>query len=363
MKITSPSQLVVTPPVIKKFFGIPDNLVGTQSNNSQAVAQFLGQYYDPTDLAKFQSTYNLQAQPVSNVVGPNDPSQPGVEASLDIEYIMAIAPQVDTWFVYTAGLHEGQEPFLDWITNMSSNPDAPFVHSISYGDTESSISYDYASRVDTEFQKYGTVGRSILFASGDDGTGCHDLCHKFAPNWPASSPYVTSVGGIQLEDATHASGDPISSGGFSNYFAMPSYQQAAVQAYISNHSTTPSPGAYNASGRAMPDIASFSEGVQIVWGGNMTGVAGTSCAAPVVSGVITLLNDARLAAGKGPMGFLNPFIYQTAAAYPDAFIDITSGENQSGCCSHGFLASAGWDPITGVGAPNFANLKQYALAA
>lgn len=65
---------------------------------------------------------------------------------------MGIAPKVDTWFVYTDGLHEGQEPFLDWITNMSSNPDAPFVHSISYGDEESSISLDYAIRVDIEFQ-------------------------------------------------------------------------------------------------------------------------------------------------------------------------------------------------------------------
>lgn len=57
-----------------------------------------------------------------------------------------------------------------------------------------------------------------------------------------------------------------------------------------------------------------------------------SCAAPVVSGIFALLNDQRLSAGKKPLGFLNPFIYQTYANHPDAFIDIVGGNNQNGCC-------------------------------
>ncbi len=63
--------------------------------------------------------------------------------------------------------------------------------------------------------------------------------------------------------------------------------------------------------------------------------------------MITLLNDARIAAGKSSLGFLNPFLYQTLAAHPDAFIDITTGDNESGCCLHGFSADVGWDPVTG----------------
>jgi len=43
---------------------------------------------------------------------------------------------------------------------------APWVITISYGDTESSITTSYATRVSTEFQKYGLTGRSIIFASG-----------------------------------------------------------------------------------------------------------------------------------------------------------------------------------------------------
>jgi len=293
-------------------------------------------------------------------VGPNIAKNPGVEASLDIEYIMGIAPKIPTWFVYTAGDYQGQEPFLDWIVNMSSVSDAPYVHSVSYGDVESSVSSAYTVRVNVEFMKYGIMGRSIIFASGDDGTGCSSNCKEFEPNWPASSPYVTSVGGIYLQGTT-AIADQIASGGFSNIFSQPSYQSTIVPAYLSAH-TSPSPSFYNASGRAIPDIASFSENVIIEYDGGLTYVGGTSCAAPVISGVIALLNDARLSAGKAPLGFLNPFLYQTLASHPNAFIDITQGNNQNGCCKAGFEAAVGWDPITGVGAPNFVNLKTYALA-
>jgi len=214
-------------------------------------------------------------------------------------------------------------------------------------------------RVDVEFQKYGVMGRSILFASGDDGTGCTS-CRRFSPNWPASSPYITSVGGIYL-DGSKPIADSISSGGFSNYFARPSYQNAAVTSYISSHST-PAQSYYNTTGRAMPDIAAFSEDVIIVVGGSEETVGGTSCASPMVAGIIALLNDARINAGKSTLGFLNPFLYDTLANHPDAFTDVTQGSNGAGCCSHGFSASQGWDPVTGVGVPAFPKLRAYALA-
>ena len=83
---------------------------------------------------------------------------------------------------------------------------------------------------------------------------------------------------------------------------------------------------------------------------------GTSASSPTFAGVIALINDARVAAGKSPMGFLNPFIY----ANPQAFNDITSGNNP-GCGTPGFYASEGWDPITGNGTPNFQNLLAAAM--
>jgi len=320
----------------------------------------LEQYYAPRDLAAFLKRNNLDDQLVTKVVGPNLPNKPGVEASLDIEYIIGIANHVPTWFVYTPGLYQTQEPFLDWIVAQAADPASPYVHSVSYGDEEASVSPDYVARIDVEFQKFGVTGRSILFASGDNGVGCTAKCDKFVPNWPASSPYVTTVGGMYVQ-GTSVIGDTIASGGFSNTFKQPAYQQAAVKAYLASH-TTPPTTFFNATGRAMPDIAAFSEAVQIVYELIPLSVSGTSCATPIVSAVISLLNDARLNAKKAPLGFLNPFLYQTLASHPDAFTDITTGTNSNGCCK-GFPAAVGWDPITGVGVPNFAILKTYALAA
>ena len=82
---------------------------------------------------------------------------------------------------------------------MEGEPNAPWIHSVSYGDKESSISTSYANRCNTEFQKFGTTGRTIFFASGDDGVGCgSSSCTPngnplLEPNWPATSPYVTAV--------------------------------------------------------------------------------------------------------------------------------------------------------------------------
>ena len=61
--------------------------------------------------------------------------------------------------------------------------------------------------------------------------------------------------------------------------------------------------------------------------------------------------------GKGPLGFLNPFIYQNGAA----FNDVVSGKNNNGF-GEGFTAVAGWDAATGFGTPNYEILLRAALA-
>merc|ERR1712216_749090 len=109
---------------------------------------------------------------------------------------------------------------------------------------------------------------------------------------------------------------------------MPDYQTAAVHKYMSNtKSIPPSSRGYNVSGRAYPDISAQASGFTVV--SNRIpepGVAGTSCASPTASGVVALLNDARLLAGKSTLGFLNPLIYKMA----DDWNDITEGSS-SGC--------------------------------
>jgi len=89
-------------------------------------------------------------------------------------------------------------------------------------------------------------------------------------------------------------------------------------------------------------------------------VDGTSCAAPTFAAVTSLLNGLMMSMGKNALGFLNPLIYATSY-YPTAFNDVVMGKNECGfaaCCKYGFEAEVGWDPVTGFGSPNFAELSR-----
>ena len=138
----------------------------------------------------------------------------------------------------------------------------------------------------------------------------------------------------------------------SNVFARPSYQSTAVATYLTALGTTNS-GKFNTSGRAFPDVSAQGQNVQIVQDKVTESVAGTSCSSPIFASVVSLLNDRLIAAGKAPLGFLNPFLYSAAGAA--ALNDVTTGDNP-GCGTNGFPAKAGWDPVTGLGTPNFAKL-------
>eukprot|EP00794_Sanderia_malayensis_P007198 gene7198-8004_t len=351
----------VYPSVLRKRYNISSN-VGSHPNNSQAVAQFLEQYYSATDLKEFMAMFGrsfTHMDKIAKVVGP-DTGRSGIEASLDTQYIMSTGANISTWFWSTAGRHETQEPFLTWLMAIGNMTEVPYVHSVSYGDVESSLSTIYMQRVSVEFMKAGTRGISILFASGDNGAGCKN--EKFSPNFPASSPYVTAVGGTAFSNPFTTSGEygyEISGGGFSNVFAQPSYQKESVANYLNNKEISIPPEKYfNKSGRAYPDISAVSNHFWVV--NNLVpvpGVAGTSASTPTVAGIFSLVNDARLKAKLPVMGFLNPFIYKNAKL----LYDVTSGYNE-GCLARdrGFNAAKGWDPVTGNGTPNFAELVKRA---
>jgi len=153
-----------------------------------------------------------------------------------------------------------------------------------------------------------------------------------------------------------------SGGGFSNIFPLPEYQRSAVEGYSQKY-LNPSPfapGQYNDSGnaRAYPDISANGAFYIVAVDGEFLLIFGTSASAPVVASMITLINDARIAAGKNSVGFLNPIIYNPL--FSNAFNDITSGSNP-GCGTDGFQAGCGWDPVTGVGTPNFEKLLEIFL--
>lgn len=321
--------------------------ISTNSNNSQAVAGFLGQYFNPEDLQKFQTRFNLPVRPITKIVGENHPSEAGAEAELDVQYISATGRNVSTWFVsISTHANHGQEDFLSWVVGQVNTTDSPWVHSASYGDLESSIDEDYLTRCDNEFMKFGISGRTVVFAAGDSGVDCHGLQEKFNPMWPASSPYITTVGGTTSLKSVWRDGG----GGFSNFFPIPEYQQEIVQAYLKSGEAPPTKH-FNTSGRAYPDVSAFSVDFVIEYDGILFPVSGTSCAAPTFAGLVSSLNDVRLNKGKPTLGFLNPLLYQTLRG--DGFFDVTDGSNGGGIFCPGFKAIDGWDPASGWGNPNF----------
>jgi len=262
---------------------------------------------------------------------------------------------VNTTFWSTGGRqpqNPENEPFLVFLYAVGNHTNPPFVFSISYGDNEETVDYDYAVRVNSEFVKAGVRGITLMASSGDGGVAGSQTtpCVQFIPTFPAASPFITAVGGSTGSSPEVAA--RFSSGGFSNRWARPDYQEPFVVNYFSVATELPPPSRYNHSSIGFPDVAAQAEDFMVVIGGRAEGVSGTSCSSPTFAGIVGLLNDIRLQAGKPTLGFLNPLLY----ANPSVFTDVTSGNNP-GCGTNGFQCAVGWDPVTGLGTPNFQALS------
>lgn len=353
--------------VLAERYGFEYPVSSVASGNAMAVAEFQGQYYDDTDLEAFSSQCGLDTVSVTTTYGGNNPTkcsiglEPCVEALLDIEYMGGVSQPIPMSVYYS-----NTYSLLDWATTINDNDDAEYVQSVSYGNDEvQQTSDEYMYTTNTEFMKLGSKGVSVFFASGDQGVwGRSGFGTEYHPDFPASSPYVTAVGGTDFatkgvigDETTWEDGG----GGFSNTFAQPSWQADAVESFFSTSTDLPKSSLYNSTGRGYPDIAALA-GTQNAYfisfkDGKFGGVGGTSAACPVAAAIFAQVNNARLAAGKSAMGWLNPFIY----ANEDAFNDVTSGTNDGGYSS-GFTAVAGWDAATGFGTPNYAKLEAAALS-
>ncbi|KAJ7235622.1 peptidase S8/S53 domain-containing protein [Mycena haematopus] len=261
-----------------------------------------------------------------------------------------------------------------------------YVISFSYGEQEVDLPESYQQRQCLEFMKLGLRGISIVFASGDSGVaargasagnangclGSGDAAGKvFNPDYPATCPYLTSVGATYLPAKANYSSDAEvavtsfpSGGGFSNIYPIPEYQTDAVRSYLDYLNNQPSPypsydsgsagfgnGIYNSSGRGYPDVSAVGDNIVIFADEQPTLVGGTSASAPVFAAILTRINEVLLSQGKRPVGFVNPLLYKN----PHAFHDITVGTNE-GCGTDGFSATKGWDPVTGLGTPNYPKL-------
>ncbi|TQV93604.1 hypothetical protein V2A60_004213 [Cordyceps javanica] len=269
------------------------------------------------------------------------------------------------------------------------------VMSVSYGDAEMDEPVAVVQRVCNEFMKLGTVGVTIVVSSGDTGVASrqnqcagphHDI---FTPSFLAVCPYVTAVGstvlpkGRKVGDAEVVTTSFSPGGGFSNIFPRPAYQDAAVSNYLLRHNPnyfsyetsngtipTDTRGIYNRAGRGYPDVAAAGDNGLVVAQGAAGLSGGTSMSSPIVAAIFNRINDVRMNAGKGPIGFANPALY-SAAGIDGFFNDITEGDQSLGgiysdrgfsaCGNNGFSAVQGWDPVSGLGTPNYEKWVAYFL--
>ena len=404
----------ITPFTLRSLYNVSKDMEVGSAKTSVGVAEFSGNFaISDTDLALFGKKIGSEASPLAvdqRGGEPNDSSEPAsTEAQLDIEYTSSMGNGVSNWvwnqehWIYALCMS---------LQNATNSAKRPSVISMSYAWSEANqcggvtgaecrqLGVDasaYVNRTNLELAKIGLLGITMLSASGD--SGCHGrtegLCllqKTMKPAYPASSPYVTSVGGTILQDGQVATSDkePVcqpngnlagvcasggkevvsstntggrisSGGGFAAYSTMPEYQRSAVEKYLSNDAAMQFAGGrgtlFNIAGRGYPDIAALAHKYFVIIGNSTGSVDGTSAASPTVAGLVGLINSRRIAAGKPLVGFLNPMLYQIHnVTGGSAFNDITEGDNactEQGCwCKTGFKAVPGWDASTGLGSPN-----------
>lgn len=323
------------------------------------IAGFLEEWPSASDLATFMNAYAVQDNAAQSYTcelinggtcPANGGSSTGVEANLDVQYVRAITESIPNVYYSTGGRPpivgggaNTNEPYLEFLNYVLALDDAdlPNTISISYGEDEETIPLDYADTTCDLFSQLGARGVSILVSSGDSGVG--DTCTSggqttFTSAFPAACPWVTTVGG------TSGSGPEAAwthgGGGFSNRFGRPSYQDAAVNSWLTNDKTHAAVTKYfNSSGRAYPDVSAQATNFAIVVDGRTVGVDGTSCSSPTFAGVIQLINSNRVAAGKAGLGFLNPWLYSSASS---ALTDIAKG-GITGC--QGVISNAGFQAV------------------
>jgi subtilase family serine protease len=324
-----------------------------------AVIDPLDDPYIRSDLQTFDQTFNIGGaahDPTSTgflrVVNENGGSDLpptdnghvdyGLETSLDVEWAHAMAPganillvETDTPFSFndigTAIETAARQPGVSVISMSFGLPDAPDEYFLDNLFTTPS----------------GHQGVSFVASAGDSG--------GFNPGYPAMSPNVLSIGGTTLPanaagnpDGTQEYGWSLGGGGISSFEAEPAYQR----------------GVQSTGSRTNPDLAYDSDpntGVAIYDtlyanaffpGKPWFEVGGTSAAAPQISSLVAIADQLRVAAKEGTLDGPNqllPGIYQIAATDPNAFHDITSGNN-------GYAAGPGYDLVTGSARPTRSTL-------
>lgn len=317
-----------------------------------------------TDLAAFDGFWNLPAPPDFTIIAPFgippfDPTSGNQigwsrEISIDVEWAHAIAPGAEIVLVEATS---EKDTDLQKATRYAIRHSLGDVISQSFGEAEMCASPELIAEQHETFLEAAQRRITLFASSGDKGAGrqsCDGSSLVKSTSTPASDPEVTGVGGTHLNaGGTGAYMSEIawktprsaSGGGFSSLYPRPDFQ-------------SPFPGGGDA--RGVPDVAYNADGYIVVWsptappGRIGVGLAsGTSAGSPQWGGIAALCAEIV----HHRLGAINDKLYSIAAtdAYATAFHDVTSGDNSFGGIK-GYPAGPGWDPVTGLGSPDVANL-------
>jgi subtilase family serine protease len=397
----------LTPGDIYTIYDVSPLLANSINGANQTIAVSGQVDISLTDVAAFRAASGLSANaPTTKVVpsavyGGCDPGTPSLystacvgsnpptssdlaESSIDVEWSGAMAPSATVLFVTSQNVFISMEYAID--ANV-----APIV-TTSYGLCEAGIGSTDLNSINQIFKQANAQGQTVLAAAGDAGaTDCDagpSAIEGLAVDFPASSPYVTGMGGTQFNGDAASSGsgtnwgatqywkgtsgsDVISSalsyipeaewndasagrygsggGGASSFFAKPAWQ---VETGASGMTTlVPTDGA-----RDVPDLAldasddhdgllycvsgSCGNGFRIasgIYAGDLTAAGGTSFDSQIFGGMLALIEQKTGAPAKG-LGNINPTLYalgNNAAYYnptsSSVFHDVTSGSNAMWC--------------------------------
>jgi subtilase family serine protease len=315
------------------------------------------------------------------------------EETLDVEAVHGIAPAAHIVYVGAPNNFQDLDAALNYVVDKNV---APIVTN-SYGFNTEVLPPGYIKPQEDTILQGATEGIGIYFSSGDNSD--EFLVQGYVTtDWPASSPFVTSVGGTTL--AVGASNNYLfetgwgtttsswtgtawsptppgpwiygAGGGVSRLFAEPSYQQGVVPSSVFT--------AQGRTGRAVPDIAAVADpNTGYLIGETQTfpdgsvkyseyRIGGTSLASPLIAGIMALANQA---AGY-PLGFANPLLYGLAGSSalrdivnPPSTVAMVRTNYVNGVDASNGLAyrlrtanqtlslqtTAGYDDVTGLGTP------------
>jgi len=333
------------PNQLADIYGFPTGVNG--KGQSIAIIE-LGGGYRTKDLKKYFAGLNVHKPSVVAVSvdhaknSPSNADGADGEVMLDIEVAGAVAPGAKIVVYFAPNTDQG---FLDAITKaIHDNHHKPSVISISWGSAEKNWTTQSLNNYNEAFKAASLLGVTICVAAGDQGSadGLND--GKAHADFPAASPYVLACGGTKLivqgnnvssESVWHESNTSATGGGVSEFFAVPDYQSAtAIPTSVNN----------GFKGRGLPDVAGNADpntGYNVLVDGQEMVIGGTSAVAPLMAGLIALINEGK----QQPVGFINPALYNQQGKVRD----ITQGDNITTSTNKGYKAGAGWDACTGWG--------------